>query len=264
MVNVLVTSCLVQSIAYPSAEDLDSTLASIINSPTQTLAKLATLDREAAEMLSAHISGYAMVRRFYDLRDQEIYLKAGSKSLMRPLIRRKEAAATLIAIIESSADSIHGGLYDTSVHSAIQVDALLALLGEALMFFNQQKRILTSTQIYALMQAAEDISTVSSTIYSQAEECLKSALAHGHGLGAPRSPRAMLAKSNPSLSASSSFSMIGSVLSSSGVGSKYANGERGWDWRTGLKRGASGQDVLKILRLELAREISKVWTEGDI
>lgn len=259
--NVLVTSCLVQSIAYPPHKDMDSTLASIVDAPKQTLARLATLDREAAEMLSAHVSGYAMVRRFYELRDQEVGLKSGSKAALRPLARRKEAATTLIAIIESAADSIHGGLYDASVHSAIQVDGLLVLLGEALMFFNQQKQILTTPQIFALMQAAEDVSTVSSSIYSQAEECLKSALAHGYGSGALPSPRGMLARSDPSLSASSSFSMIGSGLSMSGYSNKAKTLERGWDWRTGLKRDASGEDVLKILRLQLAKEAARVWTE---
>lgn len=32
--------------------------------------------------------------------------------------------------------------------------------------------------------------------------------------------------------------------------------ERGWDWRAGLSEDASGQDVLRILRLGLAKGLS--------
>lgn len=47
-------------------------------------------------------------------------------------------------------------------------------------------------------------------------------------------------------------------------GGKGGDGvKRGWDWRKGMVgRDASGEDVLRILRLGLAREISRAWIEG--
>ena len=38
--------------------------------------------------------------------------------------------------------------------------------------------------------------------------------------------------------------------------------KRGWDWRKGLDVGAKGDDVLKMLRFQVAREISRGWIEG--
>jgi len=45
---------------------------------------------------------------------------------------------------------------------------------------------------------------------------------------------------------------------------KGAVGEvtRAWDWRKGMKKGATGKDVLTILRLGLAKGISRAWTDG--
>lgn len=45
--------------------------------------------------------------------------------------------AALLAVIDSAADSIHGGLYDEQRGSVVQVDGLLALLGEALVFVDR-------------------------------------------------------------------------------------------------------------------------------
>ena len=42
-----------------------------------------------------------------------------------------------------------------------------------------------------------------------------------------------------------------------------ADKERGWDWRKGLAEGAKGEDVLRILRLGLAKDIARHWiSEG--
>ncbi len=142
VLDLLVSSCLVQSVAYPPASELDLTLELIISSPKQTIAKLDRLDHEAATTLSTYISGYATLRKFYELRDQEMSLKSGEKPSLRPLARKKEAAAALVAVITSAADSIHGGLYDGSVDSVMQLDILLALMGEALMFVNREYSVL--------------------------------------------------------------------------------------------------------------------------
>ena len=42
------------------------------------------------------------------------------------------------------------------------------------------------------------------------------------------------------------------------------NGRRGWDWRKGLAEGAKGEDVLRMLRLGLAKDIARHWiSEGS-
>jgi len=35
--------------------------------------------------------------------------------------------------------------------------------------------------------------------------------------------------------------------------------KRGWDWRKGLGEDVKGEDVLRILRLGLAKDIAKHW-----
>ena len=78
-------------------------------------------------------------------------------------------------------------------------------------------------------------------------------------------------------SMSSSFSIVGDSMinsESSGMGSSKAlvksqevNPEeevkRGWDWRIGLDEKAKGEDVLRILRLGLAKDIAKHWMAGE-
>ena len=58
--------------------------------------------------------------------------------------------------------------------------------------------------------------------------------------------------------------------SSNGIGNSRAlvkpeeDENRGWDWRKGLPEGATGEDVLRILRLGLAKGIARHWTnEGN-
>lgn len=38
--------------------------------------------------------------------------------------------------------------------------------------------------------------------------------------------------------------------------------KRGWDWRKGWAKESSGEDLLRVLRLALAKEISTAWIEG--
>jgi hypothetical protein len=128
---------------------------------------------------------------------------------------------------------------------------------------------------------------VTPRVYSQCEECFRSTLLEYHSAGPgeqstsesfalPPSPRAMLKKSVSSLTASSSFSFIGNDMlesartrsvsregsgSSSAVfvprpGDRKDPLQRGWDWRTGLSEDAKGEDILRMLRLGLARGVS--------
>ena len=38
---------------------------------------------------------------------------------------------------------------------------------------------------------------------------------------------------------------------------------RSWDWRRGWQQGATGEDVLRILRLNVAKELARGWMDGD-
>ena len=38
---------------------------------------------------------------------------------------------------------------------------------------------------------------------------------------------------------------------------------RGWDWRRGMDEGARGEDVVRILRLGLARDVAACWMRGE-
>jgi len=283
---VLVAHCLVKSIAYPRLAELDASLRSLITSPKQTLTKLASLDSEAAQLLSNSLSGYATIRKFYDLRDEEVVLKKGEKPAHRPMARKCAAANALTVIISSAASSIRGGLYDPEVETVVQVDVLLPLLGEALIFVNRKfglpslsgsttnttpepKRTLTLRHLYTLLSAVEDLSTAPSMILAQCEEVLHAMLP---------SSDSTLGKSTSNLTtASSQFSLIGSTdlgsvqglsTESSAVlvkgGNSLDDAERGWDWRKGFPRGAKGEDILKVLRLGIAKELGRAFAEGEV
>lgn len=87
-------------------------------------------------MLQFYFCGYAAVRRFYDIRDEEVHCQKRGQPKYRPLARKRAAAETLVAVIRSAADSIYGGLYDGERKTSVQVDGLLVLLGEALVFLD--------------------------------------------------------------------------------------------------------------------------------
>ncbi|PSN66633.1 hypothetical protein BS50DRAFT_573468 [Corynespora cassiicola Philippines] len=270
VLRVLVAHCLVKSIAFPPPEELDDALASLITSPKQTLTKLASVDSEAAQLLSNHLSGYATIRKFYDLRDEEILVKEGEKPAHRPMARRRAAANALMVIISSAASSIRGGLYDPEVETVVQVDVLLPLLGEALVFVNQPKRTLTLRHLYNLLAAIEDLTTAPSMIRAQCEEVLTTTLSAAHG------NTRNLSKSISNLTtASSQYSLIGSSDFGSADGQSIESStvlvkdgsvdesRRGWDWRTGFKGRATGEDVLTVLRLNVTREIARAFAEGE-
>ncbi len=90
---------------------------------------------------------------------------------------------------------------------------------------------------------------------------------HGHVL--PEQPRELVKKSFSGLTGSSGFSLVGSEMTSEGAFSIGRNGarkvqerKRAWDWRKGLGRDAKGEDVLRILRMGLARDVARIWGEG--
>ncbi|KAL4878277.1 hypothetical protein BJY04DRAFT_229842 [Aspergillus karnatakaensis] len=284
IVDLLISYSLVHSQAYPPSSDLDENLHALIRDPKMCLETIAVSDEEAASTLQFYFSGYATLRRFYETRDEAIGLAEGEKPRYRPLARRRAAAQALIAVITSAADSIYGGLYDPDRDSAIQVDGLLALLAEALPLVHETTSILSTSQQFAILSAIEDLETVTPRVYAQCEECFRSTLLEYHSKQSskatesyvlPPSPRALLKKSVSSMTASSTFSLIGSDMlesartrSLSGSGSAEGSGvlvprsegaaqtEREWDWRAGLPEDAKGEDVLRMLRLGLARGLS--------
>lgn len=138
MVDLLISYSLVQSRAYPASNDLDEQLESLIRDPGRCLAAIAGSDEDAASILQYYFSGYATLRRYYEIRDEAVNLKEGQQPRYKPLARRRAAAQALVAVISSAADSIYGGLYDPDRDSAVQVDGLLTLLGEVLPFVDRE------------------------------------------------------------------------------------------------------------------------------
>ncbi|KAA6415675.1 MAG: hypothetical protein FRX48_00393 [Lasallia pustulata] len=283
VLDLLISYSLVGSLAYPPSSDLDNSLKSLVFSPKHSLTQIAELDSEAAELLQTYLSGYATLRQFYDLRDEEKQLKEGQKPSLRPLARKKAAAAALLAVINSAADNIYGGLYDENRGAVVPVDGLLALLGEALVFVDQPKAVLTMPQTVSLLKAVEDLQTVTARVYAQCEECFQATIAAAHGSQPSSSPRALLKKGISSMTSSSGFSLMGSSIMehsttsangsnrNGGQGSMGSSGvlvpggdegKRGWDWRMGFGTEVRGDDVLAILRLGLAKEVARAWVEG--
>ena len=265
--------------------ELDDNLRRLLTDRATTLEKLATKDLEAAELLGKMLSGYATLRRFYELRDGvadgdgESNSKATVSAAKSPA-RRRQAAAALTAVIASADDNIRGGLYDDTRDAVVSEDFLLALLGEASVFAGRSPEpALTLDQVDTLLKAVEDVQTVGSRVYNEADEFFKLVLATGRGGGggpASSSPADLLSKSTTSSSGlGGSFvmtgsSMVASQLHQSVVRSgllKGAPARRAWDWRAGGGPGsgqgpvATSADVLKRLRLGLSRDLATLWLE---
>ncbi|TLD38448.1 hypothetical protein E2P81_ATG00991 [Venturia nashicola] len=272
VIDVLIASCLVQSMAYPPRSELDERMRNFISSPKQTFTSLAAIDLDAAQHLSTWLSGYATVRKFYELRDAEVHSRSNETSSQRVLSRKKDAAEALLISVASANHPIRGGLFDPSTEVVIPVDSLLVLLGEALPLLNEKSPpVLSIPQIFTLLKAVEDLQTIGPRIYAQCEAMYQSALDHVHGSDVP-SPRALLRKETSGMTASSHFSMVGSSMLNSIESGHLSEGsgvligretQRGWDWRRGLKRNTKGSDVLRVLRLRLSEAVGDGWARQD-
>lgn len=274
VLDLLVSYSLIHSTAWPPTSDLDEYLANLISAPQFQLAKLSKVDLEAAELLHRMLSGYATLRTFYTLRDSDIAL-APQFSHLRTRARKTQAATALIAVLASADDNIRGGLYDESRGAVISVDFLLALLGETTAFVSSlSPQQLTTSQLYTILKTIEDLQGVQSiqaSIYDECETFLQTVIASTPGLKGSN-PMNLLSKSSSNMSGSGeSFSLVGSSMlasqlmkSMSGSSALTIKSEikRGWDWRTGLEVGMKGSDVLRILRLGLARELSVAVMRG--
>ncbi|KAJ5681460.1 uncharacterized protein N7477_001400 [Penicillium maclennaniae] len=270
VVDLLISYSLVHSRAYPATADLDANLRSLIKDPKACLTSIASIDEDAAAILQFYLSGYATLRRYYEIRDEALDLEEGQQPRFKPLARRRAAAKALTAVVSSAADNIYGGLFDPSRDSAVQVDGLLALLGETLIFVNR-KTYLHPHCLPTIHDSLRNRGFRNSDppVFAQCEECFRSTLLGYNHLpeGAALSPNTILKKSISNLSAST-FSLIGNELlsgptsaGSSGVlvprpGDKDSGRARGWDWRAGLPESTRGEDVLRMLRLGLAKGLS--------
>lgn len=264
VLDLLISFSLIHSTAFPARPDMDAHLGRLVSSPKAALTEISRVDGEAAEILSTLLSGYATVRKFYDLRDEEVNSAVGERLKPRTIGRKADAAAALVAVVNSADASIRGGLYDDSRDAVISVDFLLALLGEAMVFVNQTRPNFTVTQMHVLLRAIEDLQTVTARVYSACTEFLETVIASAQGLKGS-TPADMLRKSTTSTSGS--FSLVGSSMFASqlqrSIGSSgvLVKGDikRGWDWRRGLAAGTTGEDVLRILRLGLAKDLARAW-----
>lgn len=194
------------------------------------------------------LSGYATLRKFYEIRDGEASASRGRRS-----------AAALVAVVASSDDNIRGGLYDESRDAVVSEDFLLALLGEAMVLVGQSPPALTLEQMDVLLKAVEDLETVGTRVFSSCDEFFRLVLASAQGLKG--STPADLMQSTGGLGGSFVMLSGSSVLASRlqrtvGAGAKV---RRGWDWRSGLQAGAGAADVLRVLRLGFSRELAGVW-----
>ncbi|KAI1389872.1 uncharacterized protein F4822DRAFT_216972 [Hypoxylon trugodes] len=258
VLNTLMSISLVESTTYPPESELDNTLKQLLKERTAKLEQFAKQDLEAAELLGKMLSGYATLRKFYELRDGD------GKSTNKSTVRRQQAAAALTVVIASADDNIRGGLYDDTRDAVVSEDFLLALLGEASIFVGQSPPVITLDQIDTLLKAIEDIQTVGSRVYDASDEFFKLVLASGHGKGS--TPADLLKQSTSSLGGSfmmTGSSMIASQLHQSVIRSGVIKGpvKRAWDWRTGVFSASSSRDLLKQVRLGLTRDLANLWLE---
>lgn len=278
LVDLLSSYCLVQSTAYPAKEHMDTALERLVGNPQEALQSIVEVDPLAAEALQFYLVGYACIRKFYTLRDET---GSATKTAGKTMLARKKAASrALLAAINSAADCIYGGLYDPERRTAIQVDGLLTLLGEAtaLLAKDEGARVLTCNQMYNLLAAIEDLETVNDRVYRATEDCMEAALRNFNG-SPPPSPHMMLKKSVSSGTNSNfSFSMMGSEMlrSADSVGGKsvgsavligsseQSKANRGWDWREEFQdAGNAGKQILRRLRIGIAKELSVTSIEEN-
>ncbi|KAH7148694.1 hypothetical protein EDB81DRAFT_471506 [Dactylonectria macrodidyma] len=258
VLNLLMSYSLVQSTAYPAEKDLDEDLKDLLRKRTETLEKRAKQDLEAAQLLGRMLSGYATLRKFYEIRDSE---QLENVSSTKALKLKKQAASALVAVISSSDDNIRGGLYDDTRDAVVSEDFLLALLGEATVFINQSPAVITLEQIDALLKAIEDIETVGERVYSACTDFFEVVLGSAQALKGS-TPWDLMQKSTSSLSGSS-YVMSGSSVLVNHMHKMTSghNVQRGWDWRKGWMATTKGGDVLRKLRLGLNKDLATLWLE---
>ncbi|KAL8322523.1 hypothetical protein RB597_008318 [Gaeumannomyces tritici] len=279
VMNLLISHSLLQSIAFPPDEELDEHLRRLLHDRNETLAQLASQDLEAAQLLGKMLSGYATLRRFYDIRDDEDYIPNPH--------RRAAAADALVSVIAACDDNVRGGLFDPTRDGLVSEDFLLALLGEATALVDSDgskprsqrqpviqpgaKAVMALDHVDTLLKAAEDaVAIKSSSVYATCNEFFKLTLASLPGLKGSAPTDLMRRTAGGGGSTSSSYvlggsSMLASQLhrsvSSASLAAKEAAARRGWDWRTSFNASTTADDVLRRLRFGVARDLARLWVE---
>lgn len=258
VLNGLMSISLAESTTYPPDSELDAKLKSLLQERTSTLELFAKQDLEAAELLGKMLSGYATLRKFYELRD------GNGKSTSVSLARRQQAATALTFVVASADDNIRGGLYDDTRDAVVSEDFILALLGEASIFVNQNPTVITLEQIDTLLKAVEDVETVGSRVYEAADAFFQIVLSSGQGKGS--TPGDLMQMSSSSLGGN--FVMTGSSMMASQLHKSIRNSgvlkgpiKRSWDWRTEVLAGSASADILKTIRLGLTKDLANLWLE---
>lgn len=286
-IDLLISMSLVRSAVYPPQDALDDQLESLLNDQRNTLHRISKVDLEAAQLIASHLSGYALLRRFYELRDENDDDEDGPRSGLRPMARKREASKAILGLVQSAADSINGGLFDAEADAVVQIDTLLTLLGEALPLLSREctdetatterhadsspepKPLVKGQQLMSLLRAVEDLQTVTPRVYEQAEALFDAAMAdyNGSKTNSPQDLANNLSKSTSNLSAST-YAMVNSHGSIESAGRDDHHSEkvyRGWDWRKGIAlmagKNAKGSDVIRILRVQIAKELAQSWAQ---
>lgn len=125
-----------------------------------------------------------------------------------------------------------------------------------------------------LLRAVEDLESVTPLVYEQTESLFKSAITNytespTHLVASQDLAKSvsgtLLSKSTNNLGASG-YAMIGSngsLATTNGDEGDRIEANRGWDWRAGavsaLGKSVKGEDVLRVLRAQVAKEMAKAW-----
>jgi hypothetical protein len=263
VMNLLISYSLLQSTPYPPTNDLDDHLHRLLANRNETLRGFAAQDLEAAELLGKMLSGYASLRQFYELRDDE--------GAFSPAQRRQQAVAALTGVIASADDNIRGGLFDASRDAIVSEDFLLALLGEASVFVSGPDHAFNGgagaevdlDQIDVLLKAIEDLQSVGDRVYKSAEEFFQLVLASVPGGPKGSTPADLMRKST---GPGGSFVLAGSQmlagkLQRSISGGVKQNVRRGWDWRREVGAGTTGSAFLRRMRVGLTKDLARLWLE---
>ncbi|CAK7241814.1 MAG: hypothetical protein STHCBS139747_003285 [Sporothrix thermara] len=243
VMDLLTAYSLIQSAAYPAEADLDDHLRRLLFARRSALEQLARRDLEAAELLGRMLSGYATLRYYYNVRDDP-------SELISPVRRRTAAAAALTAVIASADDNIRGGLLDGERDAVVSQDFLLALLGEALVFFSDATSstpqlptltpnavglvtappVVAAETVNVLLKAVEDLQTLTgSQVYVACDEFFQVVLASAPGGLKGSTPADLLRKStsNNGSALLSGTSMLASQLHRSMSGARRTGGAGG-------------------------------------
>jgi hypothetical protein len=262
--GLLTSLCLLHSASMPAQDYLDPKFEDLIGKDRTALRDLAHTDMEAATLLSSHLSGYATLRKFYDLRDQDLITSTTAHPPLKSLTRRREAANALFVLIKSAADCIPGGLFDPEVETVIPAEGLLALLAETLPLLGCGQRMFTETQVFGLLGVLEDFVASPGRIRENADSLLAASLtAWRDANSTSKKKKADLTKSvGSSWDVLSANSTMLQSQSSKGAPGKV---QRAWDWRQGLTGLGSGVDVngetiVGLVREALVREVASGWS----